>query len=82
MSKSTSGGTQTIQPLLSPQQAAMLQAQTGFFTGTTAPALQQAVSGATNLYNTTAGGVNQAAQNLAGTSAQAQNVLGAGGESA
>ena len=34
------------------------------------------------IYNTTAGGVNQAAQNLAGTSAQAQNVLGAGGESA
>jgi hypothetical protein len=82
MSKSTSGGTQTIQPLLSPQQAAMLQAQTGMFTGTTAPAMQQAITGQTNLYNTEAGGVTQAAQNLAGTAAQAQNVLGSGGESA
>lgn len=82
MSKSSGGGTTTVQPLLSPEQAAAIGAQTGFFTGTVAPSLQQAMTGATNLYNTEAGGVTNAAQNLAGTSAQAQNVLGSTGESA
>lgn len=75
------GSTTTI-PTLSPEQNAMIRAQTGFFTGTVQPSYEQAVRGATNIYNQTAGGVNAAAQNLAGTAAQAQNVLGSTGESA
>jgi hypothetical protein len=67
---------------MTPEQSAALQAQTGLFTSTVAPAYQQAVSGATNLYNNTASGVTNAAQNLAGTAAQAQNVLGSSGQSA
>jgi hypothetical protein len=82
MSKSTSGGTTTVVPEMTPEQNAMLSAQTGLFTGTTAPAYQQAVTGATNLYNNTATGVTNAAQNLAGTAAQAQNTLGSTGQSA
>lgn len=82
MSGGKSGGTSTVIPTLSPEQNAMIAAQTGLFTGTVGPAYQQAVQGATNLYNTTATGVTNAAQNLAGTAAQAQNVLGGTGESA
>jgi hypothetical protein len=77
-----SGGTSTTIPTLSPEQNAMIAAQTGLYTGTVGPAYQQAVTGATNLYNQTAGGVNNAAQNAASTAAQAQNVLGGTGESA
>lgn len=82
MSGGKSGGTSTVIPTLSPEQNAMIAAQTGLFTGTVGPSYQQAVQGATNLYNTTATGVTNAAQNLAGTAAQAQNVLGGTGESA
>jgi hypothetical protein len=82
MSKSTQGGTTTVTPQLTPEQRAMLSAQTGLFTSTVAPSYQQAVGGATNLYNNTASGVTNAAQNLAGTAAQAQNTLGSTGQSA
>jgi len=82
MSIGKSGGTSTTIPTLSPEQNAMIAAQTGLFTGTVGPAYQQAVTGATNLYNSTATGVQNAAQNLAGTAAQAQNTLGSTGESA
>lgn len=82
MSKSTQGGTTTVTPELTPEQNAALSAQTGLFTSTIAPAYQQAVTGATNLYNNTASGVTNAAQNLAGTAAQAQNTLGSTGQSA
>ena len=82
MSGGKSGGTSTSIPSLSPEQNAMIAAQTGLYTGTVGPAYQQAVQGATNLYNTTATGVTNAAQNLAGTAAQAQNTLGGTGESA
>ena len=82
MSGGKSGGTTTSIPSLSPEQNAMIAAQTGLYTGTVGPAYQQAVQGATNLYNTTATGVTNAAQNLAGTAAQAQNTLGGTGESA
>lgn len=82
MSFGKGGGTTTTIPALSPEQNAMIAAQTGLFTGTVGPAYQQAVQGATNLYNSTATGLTNAAQNLAGTSAQAQNVLGGTGESA
>ena len=80
--KSSGGGTTTVVPTLSPEQNAMIAAQTGLYTGTVGPAYQQAVLGATNLYNNTAAGVTNAAQNLAGTAAQAQNTLGSTGESA
>ena len=80
--KSSGGGTSTVVPTLSPEQNAMIAAQTGLYTGTVGPAYQQAVLGATNLYNNTAAGVTNAAQNLAGTAAQAQNTLGSTGESA
>ena len=76
------GGSSTTVPSLSPEQNAMIKAQTGFFTGTVQPSYEQAVKGATDIYNQTAGGVNAAAQNLAGTAGQAQNVLGSTGESA
>jgi hypothetical protein len=82
MSIGKSGGTSTTIPTLSPEQNAQIAAQTGLFTGTIAPTYQQAVSGATNLYNQEAPGVTQAAQNLAGTAEQAQNVLGTTGQSA
>lgn len=82
MSKSSGSGSTTYVPTLTPEQNAQIAAQTGLFTGTIAPAYQQAVSGATNMYNNTSGGVTQAAQNLAGTAAQAQNTLGSTGESA
>ena len=81
-SKGSSSGTSTMIPTLSPEQNAMIAAQTGLYTGTVGPAYEQAVKGATNLYNSTAAGVTNAAQNLAGTAAQAQNVLGSTGESA
>lgn len=77
----SSGSTQYI-PTLSPQQNAMIAAQTGLFTSQIAPSYATAVSGATDLYNLTAPGVTAAAQNLAGTAGQAQDVLGSTGESA
>ena len=82
MSGGKSGGTSTTIPTLSPQQNAMIAAQTGLFTSQIAPSYATAVQGATNLYNQEAGGVTNAAQNLAGTANQAQNVLGSTGESA
>lgn len=82
MSIGKSGGTTTTIPTLSPEQNAAIAAQTGFYTGTIQPTYQQAVQGATNLYNQEAPGVTQAAQNLAGTASQAQQVLGQTGQSA
>lgn len=79
---SKQSGTQTVIPTLSPEQNAMIAAQTGLFTGTVGPAYQEAVKGATNLYNTSAGGVNAAAENMVGANAQAQNVLGSTGQGA
>jgi hypothetical protein len=82
MSFGKSGGTNTSIPTLSPEQNAMIAAQTGLFTSQIAPSYATAVGGATNLYNQEAPGVTNAAQNLAGTAYQAQNVLGSTGESA
>jgi hypothetical protein len=82
MSFGKSGGTSVTTQELTPEQKAQIAAQTNFFTGTVAPAYQQAIGGATNVYNQNLGGVTNAAQNLAGTAAQAQNVLGSTGESA
>ena len=82
MSFGSGSGSSTTIPSLSPEQNAQIAAQTGLFTSTIAPAYQQTVQGATNLYNQAAPGVTQAAQNLAGTAGQVQNVLGTTGESA
>lgn len=82
MSFGKGGGTTYQTAQLTPEQQEQIKAQTQFFTGTVAPAYQQAVTGATNLYNAAAPGVTQAAQNLAGTASQAQEVLGRTGQSA
>ena len=82
MSFGKGGGTTIQTPEMTPEQRAQVQAQNEFFTGTVAPTYQTAVRGATDLYNKSAGGVTNAAQNLAGTAGQAQTILGQTGESA
>jgi hypothetical protein len=82
MSFGKGGGTTVNQAQPSAEQLAQIAAQTNFFTGTVAPAYQQAVGGAQDIYNANATGVNAAAQNLAGTAGQAQEALGGTGESA
>ena len=69
-------------PSLTQEQKDQIAAQTGFFTGTIAPTYQNAVQGATDIYNQHAGGVLNAAQNQAGVANQAQQTLGSTGESA
>lgn len=69
-------------PQLTQEQKDQIAAQTGFFTGTIAPTYQEAVRGATELYNLNAPGVLNAAQNQAGVARQAQEALGSTGESA
>ena len=68
MSFGKSGGTTVTTPQLTPEQRQQIIAQNEFFTGTIAPTYTGAVKGATELYNTGAPGVTNAAQNLAGTS--------------
>ena len=82
MSFGKGGGSSTTIPTLSPEQNAQIKAQTGFFQNTIAPSYDTAVRGATDLYNREAGGLSNAAQNLAGVAGQAQNVLGSTGQSA
>lgn len=74
--------TSTTTPTLTQEQKDQIAAQTGFFTGTIAPTYQQAVRGATDVYNQNAGGVLNAAQNLGTVAQQAQSTLGGTGESA
>jgi hypothetical protein len=69
-------------PVVTDEQKQAIAAQTGLLTNVIVPSYQQAVTGATNVYNANAPGVLNAAQNLAGTAGQAQNVLGSTGESA
>jgi hypothetical protein len=69
-------------PELTQEQKDMIKAQTNFFTGTIEPTYQTAVQGATDIYNQNAGGVLNAAQNLAGTARQAGQTFGETGESA
>ena len=62
MSGGKSGGT-TIQTAdLTPEQKAQIRAQTDFFTSTIAPAYQQAVGGAQDVYKNIAPGVGAAAR--------------------
>ena len=82
MSGSKGGSTTYSNPELTPEQRQQIQAQNELFTGTIAPNIKEAVSGASALYNTSAGGVKNAAQNLAGTAAQVGQTQGEVGESA
>lgn len=82
MSFGKGGGTTYTTPELSPEQKQAIAAQTAMLTGTIIPSYQQAVQGATSLYNLGAPGVTQAAQNLAAQAGQAQRVLGGVGEGA
>jgi hypothetical protein len=82
MSAGKGGGTTVQTAELTPEQRAMIGAQTNFFTSTIAPAYQQAVGGARDIYNLSAPGTTYAAQNLAGVAGQAQEALGSTGESA
>lgn len=82
MSFGKGGSTTYTTPELTPEQRAQIQAQNQFFTGTIAPTYQQAVRGATELYNLGAPGVTRAAQNLAGQAGAAGETLGSTGESA
>ena len=82
MSGSKGGTTTYSNPELTPEQRQQIQAQNELFTGTIAPNIKEAVSGASNLYNTSAGGVKNAAQNLAGTASQVGQTAGSVGESA
>jgi hypothetical protein len=72
----------TATPTLTPEQQRMISAQTDFFTGTIAPTYENAVGGATNVYNNMSPSVQGAAQNYSQIAGQAQNVLGQTGESA
>ena len=77
------GGSTTYQtPQLTEEQRQQIQAQNELFTSTIAPNVKEAVSTAGQLYKTSAGGVTNAAQNLAGTASQAGQTLGETGESA
>jgi hypothetical protein len=69
-------------PQLTQEQKDQIAAQTDFFTGTIKPTYEGAVKGATDIYNTNAGGVLNAAQKLGTTAAQAGQTLGSTGESA
>jgi hypothetical protein len=82
MSFGKSGSTTYTTPQLTDEQRQQIQAQNELFTSTIAPNIKQAVSGATNLYNTSRGGVLNAAQNLAGTASQVGQTTGETGESA
>jgi hypothetical protein len=82
MSFGKGGGTQITTAELTPEQRQQIADQTGFFTGTIAPAYQQAVEGARDVYNLTTPGVTAAGQNLSTIAGQAQEVLGSTGESA
>lgn len=72
----------TSNPVLTQEQKNQIAAQTEMLTGTIIPAYSGAIQGAKDVYNTSAGGLQNAAQNLAGTASQAQQTLGSTGESA
>lgn len=82
MSMGKGGGSSSSTPTLTQEQKDQIQSQTEFFTGTIAPTYKSAVRGATDVYNTNAPGVLNAAQNQAGVARQAQETLGSTGESA
>lgn len=82
MSFGKGGGTTITTAEMTPEQRQQIATQTDFFKNTIAPAYQQAVQGAKDIYNQTAPGVTGAGQNLSRIAGQAQEVLGGTGESA
>lgn len=82
MSFGKSNNQMSQDPRLTAAQAAQVEAQNKFSTGTLIPTYENAVKGATDVYNQGAGGVLNAAQNQAGVAKQAQQTLGETGESA
>jgi len=76
------GGTSTTTPQLSQEQLNDIAATTGFKTDVLFPAYKGAIEGTIGQYNADAGGVQNAAQNLASVGSQAQQTLGSTGESA
>lgn len=82
MSFGKSNNQMSQDPRLTAAQAAQVEAQNKFSTGTLIPTYENAVKGATDVYNQGAGGVLNAAQNQAGAARQAQETLGGTGESA
>jgi len=82
MSFGKGGGTTITTAELSPEQRALIGAQTNALTSTFLPEYQTATKNAGELYQGLAPGVEAAAQNLQGTAAQAQRTLGETGESA
>ena len=80
MSFTTNQG--STSPNLLPGQGALLNQQQQFTGNTLIPTYSNAFSGLTNLYNQSAPGQLNAAQNLAGTANQAQQALGSTGQSA
>jgi hypothetical protein len=69
-------------PVITQEQKDAIAAQTGMLTGTIIPTYQQAVKGATDVYNQNLGGVTTAGQNLSNIANQLQSTLGSTGESA
>jgi hypothetical protein len=69
-------------PQLTQEQKDQIKAQTEFFTGTIKPTYENAVRGATDIYNWASPGVLNAAQNQAAVARQLQSALGSTGESA
>lgn len=79
--KSSGSTTQVSTPTLTPEQSALLGAQTKFLTGTAFPAYQETIGGAKNVYNQTAPAATTAAQtamDVAGRSGALQERTGAG----
>ena len=77
-----SSGSQTTVPYMTQGQQSMLQGQTDLATGTMLPTYKNFATGATDMYNTTLPGAQQAAQNLASTAGGVQNLAGGFGGSA
>lgn len=82
MSFGSQDSTTYSNPELTPEQRQRIDLQNRLFSETIAPNIKGAVEGSTNLYKANAGGVLNAAQNLAGTASQAGQTLGETGESA
>ena len=73
---------QTTTPTLTQEQKDAITANTRFLTDTIIPAYDQAIGGATDIYNQFSPDVLKAAQNQGAMASQAQDVLGSTGESA
>jgi hypothetical protein len=82
MSFGKSNNQMSTDPRLTAAQAAQVEASNKFSTNTLIPTYENAVRGATDIYNQGAGGVLNAAQNQAAIARQAQKSLGETGESA